>query len=86
MHKGTVLIYKFGSFEVNITLPENYLLCATGNIVNAKEELDFLNSKIIESQEKLKNMEENLERKMREHEIRLKMRIHSYGRACLDLI
>lgn len=31
-------------------------------------------------------MEENLERKMREHEIRLKMRIHSYGRACLDLI
>ena len=37
-------------------------------------------------QEKLKNMEENLEQKMREHEIRLKMRIHSYGRACLDLI
>ena len=33
---------EFGSFEVNITLPDNYLLCATGNRVNAKEELDFL--------------------------------------------
>ena len=47
---------EFGSFEVNITLPENYLLCATGNRVNAEAELDFLNSKIIESQEKLKNI------------------------------
>lgn len=32
---------EFGSFEVNITLPENYLLCATGNRVNAEAELDF---------------------------------------------
>ncbi len=47
---------EFGSFEVNITLPENYLLCATGDRVNTEMELDFLNSKLVDSQEKIKNI------------------------------
>lgn len=37
---------EFGSFEVNITLPKNYLLAATGDRVNAVEEEEFLNENV----------------------------------------
>jgi hypothetical protein len=34
---------EYGSFDVKITLPDNYLLCATGDRVDAIEEEEFLN-------------------------------------------
>lgn len=37
---------EFGSFEVTITLPENYVIAATGDRVETDEEVDFLNSKV----------------------------------------
>ena len=35
---------EYGNYEVNITLPENYVLMATGDLQNL-EELDFLEKK-----------------------------------------
>lgn len=37
---------EFGSFDVKITVPENYLLSATGDRIDADEEEDFLNEKV----------------------------------------
>lgn len=37
---------EFGSFDVKITLPKNYLLAATGDRVDADEEEDFLNEQV----------------------------------------
>lgn len=39
---------EYGSFEVSITLPENYVLAATGEMVNADKEIEWLNSKAAE--------------------------------------
>ena len=40
---------EFGSFDVSITLPENYLLAATGDRIDANKEETFLNNKVIET-------------------------------------
>ncbi len=40
---------EFGNFDVSITLPENYVLAATGDRVDAEKEEDFLNKKVIET-------------------------------------
>lgn len=40
---------EFGSFDVSISLPDNYLLAATGDRIDADEEEDFLNNKVIET-------------------------------------
>lgn len=40
---------EFGSFDVKITLPKNYLLAATGDRIDEDVEEDFLNSKVIET-------------------------------------
>jgi hypothetical protein len=36
---------EFGSFDVSITLPRNYVVGATGDLVNGKDELEWLNVK-----------------------------------------
>lgn len=37
---------EFGSFDVKITLPKNYVVGATGDLVNGEEELSWLNQKV----------------------------------------
>ncbi|MCW3076591.1 MAG: hypothetical protein JWO32_1200 [Bacteroidetes bacterium] len=44
---------EFGSFDVSITLPKNYLLSATGDRIDADEEEDFLNEKVGKTLERL---------------------------------
>ncbi|MGZ4044022.1 MAG: M1 family metallopeptidase, partial [Bacteroidia bacterium] len=44
---------EFGSFDVNITLPKNYLLAATGDRIDAEVEEDFLNEKVGKTLERL---------------------------------
>lgn len=42
---------EFGSFDVKITLPNNYVLAATGDRIDAQEEEQWLMSKVAESEE-----------------------------------
>ncbi len=44
---------EFGSFDVKITLPKNYLLSATGDRIDADEEEYFLNEKVKETIDRL---------------------------------
>ncbi|MBA3681263.1 MAG: M1 family metallopeptidase [Bacteroidetes bacterium] len=44
---------EFGSFDVKITLPKNYLLSATGDRIDAENEEYFLNEKVKETLERL---------------------------------
>jgi hypothetical protein len=44
---------EFGSFDVNITLPKNYLLSATGDRIDAEAEEDFLNERVGKTLERL---------------------------------
>lgn len=41
---------EFGSFDVSITLPKNYVLGATGDMVDAEAELEWLNQKVQETE------------------------------------
>ncbi len=41
---------EFGSFDVSITLPKNYVLGATGDLVNGEKEIEWLNQKVKETE------------------------------------
>lgn len=41
---------EFGSYDVSITLPKNYVLGATGDMVNGEEETNWLNQKVHETE------------------------------------
>jgi hypothetical protein len=46
---------EFGSFDVFITLPENYLLAATGDRIDADDENAFIKKKVQETEAHIKN-------------------------------
>lgn len=48
---------EFGSFDVKVTLPENYLLAATGDRIDAEEEETFINQRVIETLDRLDHPE-----------------------------
>lgn len=52
---------EFGSFDVKITLPKNYVLSATGDRIDADEEETFLNNKVIET---IKHIDNNTRNEM----------------------
>jgi len=44
---------EFGSFEVSITLPKNYVVASTGDLEDNDEEIDFINSKVVNTLRKI---------------------------------
>ncbi len=48
---------EFGSFDVSITLPKNYVLAATGDRYDNEAEDAFLNKKVIETEQLIKKLD-----------------------------
>ena len=51
---------EYGSFDVNITLPKNYVLAATGDRYDSEAEEKFLQQKIIATEQKIKMLDSAL--------------------------
>ncbi|CAG5084521.1 M1 family metallopeptidase [Parvicella tangerina] len=46
---------EYGSYDVKITLPKNYVVGATGDLVGGESELEFLNQKVMETEQMIKD-------------------------------
>jgi len=46
---------EYGTYDVKITLPKNYLVGATGDMVNGENELNFLDALVIKTEEMVAN-------------------------------
>ncbi|MDB4534453.1 M1 family metallopeptidase, partial [Vicingaceae bacterium] len=46
---------EYGTFDVHITLPENYVVGATGDLINGENELNWLNEKASQTQKLVDN-------------------------------
>lgn len=51
---------EYGSFDVSITLPKNYVLAATGDMFDNQAEENFLLERSIETEKKIKRLDSNL--------------------------
>lgn len=63
---------EFGSFDVRITLPANYLLAATGDRVDAEAEEDWLNERVVETIDRLERNRWNPSREVPPSDARTK--------------
>ena len=77
---------EFGSFDVSITLPDNYVLAATGDRIDASVEEDFLNRRVqqtidaIEKNKRVQNAMDFPPSSNKEKTIRFKQyRVHDFA-------
>jgi len=55
---------EYGTYDVYITLPENYVVGATGDLVDGEKELKWLNEKVEETKIYVKSLEEKTQIKL----------------------
>ena len=51
---------EYGNFDVKITLPENYVIQATGDMVDAEKEIQFLQNKVETTEKKISQYEKGI--------------------------